>query len=79
MTIAELTKELNEAEQNAWDALSRYKFMQFGYWAAIWVHLNRIGGFGRPNPWRGLVQSARIHGEGDDFKCQFRKHGSAAS
>ncbi|MNC44667.1 hypothetical protein D3C75_935840 [compost metagenome] len=34
----------------------------FGYWAAIWVHLNRIGGFKRANPWTGLVRDARGRG-----------------
>lgn len=56
---AELVKELDVAEAKAWDALARYKFQMFGYWAAIWVHLNRIGGFKRPNPWKALVDSAR--------------------
>lgn len=51
--------ELDEAECKAWDALSRYKFQMFGYWAAIWVHLNRISGENRPNPWRELVMKAR--------------------
>jgi hypothetical protein len=54
-----LLSELNEAESRAWDSLSRYKFQMFGYWAAVWVHLNRIGGFNRPNPWKGLVMAAR--------------------
>lgn len=50
---------LSEAEHKAWDALGRYKFVMFGYWAAIWVHLNHIGKFKRPNPWRSLVALAR--------------------
>ena len=54
-----LILELDAAEYKAWDSLSRYKFQMFGYWAAIWVHLNRIGGFGRSNPWGGLVKMAR--------------------
>lgn len=54
-----LSAELKEAETKAWDALARYKFQMFGYWAAIWVHLNRIGGFKKPNPWKGLVAHAR--------------------
>ena len=33
--------------------------LKFGYWSAIWVHLNRVGRFGRPNPWRELVRAAR--------------------
>lgn len=58
---AELVSELDVAERKAWEALARYKFQMFGYWAAIWVHLNRIGGFRRSNPWSGLVQGARGH------------------
>lgn len=51
--------ELSQAERKAWDSLRRYKFQMFGYWAAIWVHLNRIGKFKRPNPWKNLVKTAR--------------------
>lgn len=54
-----LLKHLKEAECKAWDALGRYKFQMFGYWAAIWVHLNRIGGFNRDNPFKLLVHAAR--------------------
>lgn len=63
-TLLILKEGLEEAETKAWDALSRYKFQMFGYWAAIWVHLNRIGGFKRPNPWKCLVDTAR--GRGND-------------
>lgn len=60
MTTEELLiAELNDAERKAWDSLSRYKFHMFGYWAAVWVHLNRISGEHRPNPWAELVQIAR--------------------
>ena len=54
-----LLLELDQAELKAWDSLARYKFQMFGYWAAIWVHLNRISGSARPNPWRELVFLAR--------------------
>ena len=54
-----LRTELQHAEEKAWDALSRYKFMMFGYWAAMWVHLNRVGGFKEANPWKQLVLDAR--------------------
>ncbi len=53
--------ELIEAEEKAWSALARYKFMMFGYWAAIWIHLNRISGKRRQNPFANLVQMARRH------------------
>ncbi len=51
--------EMEEAHLKAIDSLSRYKFVMFGYWAAIWVHLNRLGGFGQPNPFHDLVETAR--------------------
>lgn len=54
-----LEQELVIAERKAWDSLARYKFQMFGYWAAIWVHLNRIGNFRRKNPWKRLVAEAR--------------------
>lgn len=56
---ADLIKHLDEAEEKATDSLARYKFQMFGYWAAIWVHLNRISGADRPNPWGHLVKAAR--------------------
>lgn len=56
---AKLLKDLEEAEQKAWGSLARYKFQMFGYWAAIWVHLNRIGKFNRPNPWTSLVRLSK--------------------
>ena len=60
-TEAEISRHLDEAEDKAWQALARYKPMMFGYWCAIWVHLNRISGQNRPNPWRELVHAARDH------------------
>lgn len=58
---AELLAHLEEAETKAWKALAGYKFMMFGYWAAVWVHLNRVGRFKRPNPWKALVKAAKNH------------------
>lgn len=62
--MVDLTAEMEIAERKAWDALCRYKFWMFGYWAAIWVHLNRIGGFKHPNPWRVIVRAARAEWRG---------------
>ena len=62
-----LLDDLEEAERKAWDSLKRYKFQMFGYWAAIWVHLNRVGDFKQPNPWSGLVKTARAR---DDDSLQ---------
>lgn len=57
--IEELRAELDAAERKAWDALGRYKFWMFGYYAAGWVNVNRIGHFKRPSPFRVLVETAR--------------------
>lgn len=59
MTAERMRAELEQAERKAWEALSRYKFQMFGYWCSVWVHLNRISGENRPNPWRDLVLRAR--------------------
>jgi len=48
-----------EAYEKAIDSLARYKFMQFGYWSAIWVHLNQIDNNMEQNPFRSLVDTAR--------------------
>jgi len=54
-----LPYELEEAERKAWDSLSRYKFVMFGYWVGVWVHLNRIADTRHSNPWQGLVKQAK--------------------
>ena len=54
-----LAQELHEAETKAVDALARYKFTMFGYWAGIWVHLNKIEGNKRPSPFRQYVTQAK--------------------
>lgn len=58
-----LKSALAEAEQKAWDSLSRYKFLMFGYHAAQFVTLNRLNPKTKrlPNPFRGLVKFARAH------------------
>lgn len=55
----ELRHDMAEAERKAWRALGQYKFMMFGYWAAVWVHLNRTGNFKKPNPFGPAVVLAR--------------------
>lgn len=58
-TRKNLDAEIQEAADKAIDSLARYKFAMFGYWAGIWVHLNRIDGGKRPSPFRDLVHAAR--------------------
>jgi len=61
-----LDQEIQEAADKAIESLARYKFVMFGYWAGIWVHLNRIEGKRRPSPFRALVQAARVIREGGE-------------
>ena len=61
-TKERLEQDLNEAEEKAHKNLAQYKFMNFGYWAAIWQHLNRVGNFHRPNPFSVYVQLAKKKG-----------------
>ena len=54
-----LEDKLKEAEHKAWDAMGRYKFTNFGYWASVWVHLNKMDDVKRANPWGGLTKVAK--------------------
>ena len=58
-TDAALAVDLDDAEYKAIDALACCKFASFGYWAGVWVHLNRISGRKRRSPFKLLVQVAR--------------------
>lgn len=52
-------QERETAEHKAWDSLARYKFLMFGYWAAIWVHTNRMCAEKKMSPFKPLVDTAR--------------------
>ncbi len=58
--MTELTAELDIAERDAFKNLARYKFWMFGYFAARWVFLNHILKVKRPNPFKSLVNAARV-------------------
>jgi len=47
------------ARRKAWDSLSRYKFLMFGYHAAQWVLLNDVSEDKQRNPWSSLVVLAK--------------------
>ena len=61
--ITHILEAMEDAERKAWDALSRYKFLMFGYHAAQWVNLRKLllGSDQRlpANPWRDVVSLAR--------------------
>ena len=48
----------DEALRKAWDSLSRYKFLMFGYHAAQWVLLNRVSYIRESSPFTDLVKFA---------------------
>ena len=47
------------AYQKAVESLAKYKFMMFGYWAAIWVHLNKLDQTNEANPFIDFVKLAK--------------------
>lgn len=60
LILEQIDKDRDEAERKAWECLARYKFVMFGYWCGVWVHMNRLAKTTKPNPWRDLVETARM-------------------
>lgn len=56
--IMTLDKAKQEARRKAFDSLARYKFMMFGYHAALWVTLNNLDTNKERNPFSALVKLA---------------------
>jgi len=54
-----LQEKKQEALIKALDSLARYKFMMFGYHAALWVTLNSMDTHREKNPFTPLVNLAR--------------------
>tara|TARA_R110000824_G_scaffold135553_2_gene298879 strand:+ start:6269 stop:6559 length:291 start_codon:yes stop_codon:yes gene_type:complete len=63
-----IEEHMEEARAKAIDSLGRYKFSMFGYWSAIWVHLNKISGLKKPSPFKDLVHCARAMEEETDLE-----------
>ena len=55
----DLERAIRESEEKALDNLARHKFMNFGYWSAINVHLRHLEGKNRRSPFSLLVKQAR--------------------
>ena len=55
-------------------AVHKYEHVPYGYWAAIWVHLNRLEGLKRPDPFKDLVSMAT-----QMLKARYKKEGGAKS
>lgn len=58
-TDSKIFNELRAKETAAWDSLSKYKFIMFGYHVAVWVTLNRIHHCHQHNPFLDAVKLAR--------------------
>jgi len=54
-----LKEMMRDDLDKAYEALSRYKFYMFGYYAAAWVRYNKLLAKPLPNPFAPLVQAAR--------------------
>ena len=50
---------MKDAEIKAWESLSGYKFIMFGYHASRWVAYRSLLGEKLPNPFRPLVDMAQ--------------------
>ncbi|WP_143162286.1 hypothetical protein [Sporobacter termitidis] len=59
--------ELKTAEDNAWYALSHNNFQQFGYWAEIWMQINRISKKKKANPFYEILAVA-------SYKTRYRNY-----
>jgi putative component of membrane protein insertase Oxa1/YidC/SpoIIIJ protein YidD len=51
---------LSAKETAAWESLSKYKFIMFGYHAAVWVTLDRIHRCHQRNPFLDVVKLAKL-------------------
>ncbi|TDI14693.1 MAG: hypothetical protein E2P05_09175 [Acidobacteria bacterium] len=65
---AEIERKKERAKIKAITNLGRYKFMNFGYWAAVWIHLNQLSLKKDPNPFKDFVDHARYltNNKGED-------------
>lgn len=51
--------KMAEAEQKAWESLSGYKFIMFGYHASRWVNYRELLQEHTPSPFTELVKLAQ--------------------
>lgn len=61
---AEVLAKMDHAEREAWNAMARYKYWMFGYWAGEWVKLKNLAGLNPSSPFAELVKLARSKGFG---------------
>lgn len=54
-----LDAQLAHYEEKAWEALADWRFLAFGMWVAVWIHMNKRREPPLHNPFAGLVMLAR--------------------
>lgn len=54
-----IIKAMQESEDKAWEALSGYKFIMFGYHASRWVNYKELLDERMPDPFRSIINIAR--------------------
>jgi len=57
---SKILDELSAKETAVWESLSKYKFIMFGYYAAVWVTLDRIHRFYQGNPFLDVMKLAKL-------------------
>ena len=57
---SKILDELSAKETAIWESLSKYKFIMFGYHAAVWVTLDRIHRCHQGNPFLDVVKLAKL-------------------
>ena len=49
----------DEAKKKAYDFLSGGRFYMFGYWASVWMQMNKLSRIRKVNPFLGLIDLAK--------------------
>jgi len=68
-----LAKARSEAADKALTSLANYKFIMFGYHAAIWVTLNQLSPRRQTSPFSDLVTLARLLRKGQTLSKLIRE------
>ena len=58
----DLAGRMDEAEEKAWKALRRHRFMEFAFNAELWAALHKLSGEKRKNPFSAVSRVGRNAG-----------------
>ena len=60
--LVDLRQFMAETEEKAWNALRRYRFMEFAHQAELWASLHKLSGEKRRNPFGAVSRVGRNAG-----------------